>query len=96
MLTLNTFLILVQALEFWQVCPTVCGLRLWLSFFFGHATQHVGACGILVPRPETKTPLPPALGVRSPNGWTARDVPWLSFYISDEVLLTPVARCEVG
>ena len=32
------------------------------------------ACGILVPQPGIK-PAPPAVGVRSPNCWTTREVP---------------------
>ena len=44
-------------------------------FVFGCATR---LAGILVPRPGIK-PMPPALGARSLNHWTAREVPGVEF-----------------
>ena len=44
----------------------------FLCFLFFWPRQ--AACGILVPRPGIK-PVPPALGARSLNHWTAREVP---------------------
>ena len=34
-----------------------------------------GACGILLPQPESE-PVAPAVEVQSPNHWTAREFPW--------------------
>ena len=47
-----------------SVCLFVC------LFFFGCVMQHPGS----VPQPGIK-PMPPALKVRSPNHWTAREFP---------------------
>ena len=44
-----------------------------LSLFFFFWPRHV-ACEILVPQPEIK-PVPPAVEARSPNHWTASEVP---------------------
>ena len=57
-------------------CPnTVC----FFCFFFWHLFIHLFICGraargILVPRPGME-PGPPAVEARSPNHWTAREVP---------------------
>ena len=40
---------------------------------------HHKACGILAPPPETE-PGPLAMNAPSPNCWTAREFPALSFY----------------
>ena len=44
---------------------------LFVCLFFG-----LTACRILVPRPGIE-PVPPAVEARSPNHWTAREVPLL-------------------
>ena len=41
---------------------------------------HCMACGILVPRPGIK-PVPPAVEAWSPNHWSSREFPLLSFLI---------------
>ena len=51
----------------------------WFFFFsFFFFRQCHAAFGILVPRPGIK-PVPPALGARSLNQWTTREVPQLIF-----------------
>ena len=48
-------------------------------FFFGHTAWHVGS---LVPWPGIE-PKPPALGIRSLNHWTIREVSDMSFFAFD-------------
>ena len=61
-----------------------CGLRdllLWCAGFslvVAHGLSCPVACGILVPQPGIE-PASPALEVRSPNHWTAKEVPLLHF-----------------
>ena len=47
-----------------------------MSFIFFFFLLGRAACGILVPRPGIE-PMAPAVEVRSPNHWTAREVPVL-------------------
>ena len=56
------------------------------SLFLGGAEPHGSACRILVPRPGIE-PILPALGARSPNHWTAREVSTPLFLTSAEHLL---------
>ena len=65
-------------------CPVLLFLSVFLFyfilFFFGST-----ACGILVPQPGIKA-MPLAVEARSPNHWTAREVPLVSFFFILDVL----------
>ena len=58
-----------------------------ILFFWPHRV----ACGILIPLPGVK-PVPPALGARSLNHWTAREFPlFLSPFTI--ILNNPLEKC---
>ena len=77
---LLSFILLLKLSQIWlletlhivcnvlSICPYVC-------FFF---LLHLGACGILVPRPEIEH-MPPALGAQCLNHRMIREVPLSSF-----------------
>ena len=50
----------------------------WVSLFFLFSGRTARLAEILVPQPVTE-PLPMAVKVPSPNCWTTREVPWVSF-----------------
>ena len=50
----------------------------FLFCFFVFWLHHV-ACGILAPWPGIE-PMPPAVEERSPNHWTAKEVPVMAFF----------------
>ena len=58
----------------WAVCPQGGSTPLWSSIFFFFFLFGLAACGILVPRPGIE-PVLLAVKVRSPNHWTARELP---------------------
>ena len=60
---------------------TIVNLMLCEFYFYFYLFiywQSCAACGILVPQPETE-PVPPAVDVRGPNHWTAKEFSTLIF-----------------
>ena len=63
-----------------MACESLCHL-LYASSFVGWLAPHHAVCRILVLQPAFK-PLPTTLEAQSFNHWTAREVPWFTFFTS--------------